>query len=70
MYVCICNALNDRTVKSTLAGGARNAAGVYAAHGCRPQCGKCIPVIQEMARTECRGAGLPATCCEAALTSA
>lgn len=50
MYVCICNALNDRAVRSALAEGARNAAAVYASRGCRAQCGKCIPLIQQMAR--------------------
>lgn len=44
MYVCVCNALNDRTI-ATKAEGARTVAEVFRRCGSRPQCGKCIPDI-------------------------
>ncbi|MDP2700084.1 bacterioferritin-associated ferredoxin [Thalassospira sp.] len=42
MYICVCNALNDRDVKRAAAdGGAARPADVFRFHGCAPQCGKC-----------------------------
>ena len=42
MYVCVCNALNDRDVKQAVEdGGANRPAEVFRFHGCAPQCGKC-----------------------------
>lgn len=45
MYVCICNALNERRVRSALESGARTVSALYSQNGCRPQCGKCVPVM-------------------------
>lgn len=45
MYVCICNAINERSVKQAVADGARTAKQVYAHHDCTPCCGKCKPEI-------------------------
>ncbi|GAK45694.1 bacterioferritin-associated ferredoxin [Tepidicaulis marinus] len=48
MYVCSCNALTVRQVKSVApeAGGSVSAA--YRALGCRPRCGKCICFAREV----------------------
>jgi len=58
MYVCICNALNDRE----LAGAAKEAKSVgevFRRCGKRPQCGKCLNDIAAMIeddRKSARGA--------------
>lgn len=48
MYVCICNALNERKVNSALEAGADSAGRVYRHHGCAAKCGKCVPLMQDM----------------------
>jgi bacterioferritin-associated ferredoxin len=43
MYVCLCNALTDRQVKQAAASaGTTKPSSVYAACGCRAQCGQCV----------------------------
>ena len=48
MYVCICNALNTRTVTQAIDDGAETVGQVYKACGAVPQCGKCKCTIREM----------------------
>ncbi|WP_236024635.1 (2Fe-2S)-binding protein [Arenibaculum pallidiluteum] len=49
MYVCICNALTERRIRAAIAEASpRTVAGVYAACGVRPQCGKCAPAIADL----------------------
>lgn len=53
MFVCICNALNERTVSDILAtgGGAVDTpAAIHRAAGCKPQCGRCLPDMADMIR--------------------
>ena len=47
MYLCICNAITDRQVRALAESGITQAQDVYRALGCAPQCGKCIPYVQE-----------------------
>ena len=47
MYVCICNALKDKDVDRAIVAGARTVFDIYAFHGCEPQCGSCMPMMQE-----------------------
>ena len=47
MYVCVCNAINDRKVEEAIAAGARSVARIYKHHACAPKCGKCIPLMRE-----------------------
>jgi bacterioferritin-associated ferredoxin len=42
MFICNCNGLRESCVQQAVACGARSAGAVYKAHGCRPQCGKCV----------------------------
>ena len=60
MYVCICNAINERAVRSALDEGARNAGAVFALNGCAPQCGKCVPAMRGMIRTHGSGPAVAA----------
>ena len=48
MYVCICNAISDRHVRTAIAGGATTVGKVYRACGSQPQCGRCKPSICDM----------------------
>ena len=41
MYVCICNAVNERAVREAIGRGCRTVGDVYRNCGVRPQCGKC-----------------------------
>jgi bacterioferritin-associated ferredoxin len=51
VYICICNALTDRRLKQAMDEGAGETPGaVYAACGCRAQCGKCAVAIVRMLR--------------------
>lgn len=48
MYVCNCNALNEKQVKSAVDAGATKWTDVHEFHGCAPQCGSCGPEISEI----------------------
>lgn len=64
MYVCLCNALTDRQVKAAAERANTNKPSeVYAACGCRAQCGQCIKRLihllkaDDKDRTVLQGAG-------------
>ena len=59
MYVCLCNALTDRDLAPHTATGTSSVSMVYQACGCRPQCGKCVPLVRQMLR---EGYEAAATC--------
>ena len=46
MIVCVCNAKNCRTVRETLTGAPHidTPAAAHRAMGCKPQCGRCLPI--------------------------
>ncbi len=48
MYVCLCNAFNQRGVRQALVLGVRTVSDVYRFLGHHPQCGKCAPEIVAM----------------------
>lgn len=51
MYVCNCNGLRWRDVEEALSQGIDAAEDVYAHHGCRMRCGRCLPeIIDRMAQ--------------------
>ena len=51
MYVCLCNALTDRQVKQAVTdSGAATTSAVYAACGCRAQCGQCARALLALVR--------------------
>jgi len=58
VYVCLCNALTDRQVKAAAeAAGATRPSEVYAACGCRAQCGNCIKRMLHLIRGDEAAAG-------------
>ncbi|KCZ89005.1 (2Fe-2S)-binding protein [Hyphomonas jannaschiana] len=48
MIICVCNALNCKSVRAAVEAGADSPKAVQAHHGCRFQCGKCRSSIGEM----------------------
>jgi len=51
VYVCLCNALTDRQVKQAIVeSGAATTSAVYAACGCRAQCGQCARALLAVVR--------------------
>jgi bacterioferritin-associated ferredoxin len=48
MIVCICNRLNDATVRAAILAGARCADNVYAKCGVERNCGQCQDEIELM----------------------
>jgi bacterioferritin-associated ferredoxin len=51
VYICICNALTDADIhKATRDDGAQRPAEVFAACGCRAQCGSCVRTLCRLLR--------------------
>jgi len=48
MYVCVCNAINCRTVRQAVSGGADSVSSVFKHSGKKPQCGRCFTMIRDM----------------------
>jgi bacterioferritin-associated ferredoxin len=68
VFVCVCNAINDRTVREILGTGGNGVdtpAAIHRAAGCKPQCGRCLPEMAEMIR-ESQAAGAFAQAAKAA----
>jgi bacterioferritin-associated ferredoxin len=57
MYICNCNALTDKQIAAVVAAGADRPHDVYAACGCRAQCGGCTATILSMVRAGTCSAG-------------
>jgi bacterioferritin-associated ferredoxin len=50
MYVCLCNAITDRDFRAHVEGDGRTVSMVYRSLGTKPQCGKCVPFVQQLLR--------------------
>jgi bacterioferritin-associated ferredoxin len=51
VYVCLCNALTDHQVKHAAAAvGTDKPSAIYAACGCRAQCGQCVKALVALLR--------------------
>jgi bacterioferritin-associated ferredoxin len=48
MIVCSCNRLTDTHVAEAICAGAAAPAEIYAACGCRPNCGRCAATMGRM----------------------
>lgn len=48
MYICLCNALNEREMHDAVSACAGSVANVYKYHDCAPRCGRCVPVVRDM----------------------
>lgn len=52
MYVCLCNAINDKCVRQAVKDGAKNPCHIFKSQGCKAQCGKCVPLMREIIAEE------------------
>jgi bacterioferritin-associated ferredoxin len=51
VYICLCNALTDQKLKQAVAVSRSQRPGeVYAACGCRAQCGQCVHAVLQLLR--------------------
>ena len=51
MYICLCNALTDRKLKqAAIETGSTRPGEIYAACGCRAQCGQCVQTVLDLVR--------------------
>jgi len=48
VYVCNCNGIRERQVRSAIEAGANKPAEIFRAHGCKPQCARCVCEMREM----------------------
>jgi bacterioferritin-associated ferredoxin len=56
VYICLCNALTDRQVMQAAASPAFTKPGdIYAACGCRAQCGQCARAVINLLRGSASG---------------
>jgi bacterioferritin-associated ferredoxin len=56
VYICLCNALTDRKLKqAALSTGSTRPGEIYAACGCRVQCGQCVRAIVDLLRDPAGG---------------
>ena len=59
MYVCLCNAITDRDLRSHTAGDDCTVAMAYRSLGCELQCCKCVPFARRMLRQSEAGMSVP-----------
>ena len=53
MYVCLCNALTDRRLRqAAIDTGSQRPGDIYAACGCRAQCGQCVRTVLRLLREQ------------------
>lgn len=52
MYVCLCHGFTEKQVTHAVTQGPCSISEVYRRLGERPACGKCIPQILQIARSE------------------
>ncbi|MBM3617455.1 MAG: hypothetical protein FJX23_02800 [Alphaproteobacteria bacterium] len=53
MIICFCNNLREKDMATAIAEGAQCAGDVYKHHGCKPQCGKCVPYVRDAIPSGC-----------------
>lgn len=52
MYVCICNGIKEKQIKSAVQRGADTVGRVFKAHGCKAQCAQCICAMRDTIEEE------------------
>lgn len=48
MYICLCNAVTDRAIRTVARQADCSVSDVYRALNCAPKCGKCVPMVRDM----------------------
>ncbi len=52
MYVCICNALKEKDVRTAIQNGANSIGHVFKAQGCKPDCAQCFNCMRDVINDE------------------
>jgi bacterioferritin-associated ferredoxin len=50
MYVCVCNAITDRDVRTQTQSQCCTVSAIYRSLGTKPKCGKCVPLMRQLMR--------------------
>jgi bacterioferritin-associated ferredoxin len=50
MYVCVCNAISDRDVRTQAEAKYCTVSMIYRSLGTKPKCGKCVPLVCQLLR--------------------
>ena len=53
MYICICNAITERSVRQAAAEGAHTLSELTQRTGCAGACGGCAELAEQVLREEC-----------------
>jgi bacterioferritin-associated ferredoxin len=48
MFICICNSLTDRQIRSTSGEAGCSIKTVYERLGVKPKCGRCVPFVKAL----------------------
>jgi len=48
LYVCNCNGIRERQVRTAIEAGAERPRDIFAAHNCQAQCAKCVCDMRQM----------------------
>jgi bacterioferritin-associated ferredoxin len=48
MYICLCEAVSDKTIKQAMNAGCQSVKEIRHATGAASKCCKCVPMIQEI----------------------
>jgi len=48
LYVCNCNGIREREVRTAIEAGAQRPRDIFAAHQCQAQCAKCVCDMRQM----------------------
>lgn len=59
MYVCICKAVNDATIRKVVTEGVNNFRDLSSRTGCGTQCGSCVKLAREVMDQALFKAGSP-----------
>lgn len=57
MYICICNAVTESSIRGAVRDGARNIFDLIARTGCSTQCGRCSDLATEILEDELAALG-------------
>lgn len=60
MYICICNAVTESSIRTAVRAGARNIFDLIVRTGCSTQCGCCSDLATEILEDELAAAGTAA----------
>lgn len=60
MYICVCNAVTESSIRKAVREGARNLFDLVARTGCSTQCGRCSDLATEFLQDELAAIGTAA----------